>query len=150
VFEALQGAGLAAAGKHFPGHGDTSVDSHLDLPICELPPDRLRAVELVPFREAVAANVACMLTCHVLFTEIDAEYPATLSPRVAFNHDVNGTSPGPGGNFIDGRKSITVGVEANYLNRWSVDLSYTDYFGAGQFNLISDRDFVALVAKYSF
>lgn len=74
----------------------------------------------------------------------------TLSPRVAFNHDVNGTSPGPGGNFIDGRKSITVGVEANYLNRWSVDLSYTDYFGAGQFNLISDRDFVALVAKYSF
>ena len=43
LIEALQGAGLAAAGKHFPGHGDTSVDSHLDLPICELPPDRLRA-----------------------------------------------------------------------------------------------------------
>ena len=82
LIEALQGAGLAAAGKHFPGHGDTSVDSHLDLPICELPPDRLRAVELVPFREAVAADVACMLTCHVLFTEIDDEYPATLSPRI--------------------------------------------------------------------
>ena len=47
-------------------------------------------------------------------------------------------------------KSITLGVEANYLNRWSLDLSYTNYFGAGQFNLISDRDFVAFVAKYSF
>ena len=74
----------------------------------------------------------------------------TLSPRVAFNHDVNGTSPGPGGNFIEDRKSLTLGVEANYLNRWSLDLSYTNYFGGGQFNLISDRDFVALVAKYSF
>jgi Protein of unknown function (DUF1302) len=76
--------------------------------------------------------------------------PFTMSPRVAFNHDVNGTSPGPGGNFIDGRKSVTLGVEANYLNQWAVDFSYTNYFGGGQFNLISDRDFVAFVAKYSF
>jgi len=74
----------------------------------------------------------------------------TVSPRIAFNHDVNGTSPGPGGNFIEDRKSVTLGVEANYLNKWSLDLSYTDYFGGGQFNLISDRDFVAFVAKYSF
>jgi hypothetical protein len=74
----------------------------------------------------------------------------TLSPRVAFNHDVNGTAPGPGGNFIEDRKSLTLGVEANYLNRWSLDLSYTNYFGAGQFNELSDRDFVAFVAKYSF
>ena len=76
--------------------------------------------------------------------------PFTMSPRIAFNHDVNGTSPGPGGNFIEGRKSVTMGVEANYLNQWSLDLSYTNYFGGGQFNLISDRDFVAFVAKYSF
>ncbi len=76
--------------------------------------------------------------------------PFTVSPRLAFNHDVNGTSPGPGGNFIEGRKSVTLGVEANYLNQWAVDLSYTNYFGGGQFNLISDRDFVAFVAKYSF
>ena len=82
LIDAFQGAGLAAAGKHFPGHGDTGVDSHHDLPICELPPDRLRAVELVPFRAAIAADVAVMLTCHVLFTEIDAEHPATLSPRI--------------------------------------------------------------------
>ncbi len=74
----------------------------------------------------------------------------TLSPRLAFSQDVNGTSPGPGGAFIDGRKAVTVGVESNYLNRWSLDLSYTDYFGGGQFNEISDRDFVAFVVKYSF
>jgi hypothetical protein len=74
----------------------------------------------------------------------------TLAPRLAFNQDVNGTTPGPGGNFIEGRKSITVGAEASYLDQWSADLSYTNYFGAGQFNLISDRDFVAFVVKYSF
>lgn len=74
----------------------------------------------------------------------------TLSPRVAFNHDVHGISPGPGGNFIQGRKSITLGMEANYLNQWSVDLSYTNYFGAGVLNLINDRDFVAFVVKYAF
>lgn len=74
----------------------------------------------------------------------------TLSPRVAFNHDVHGISPGPGGNFIQGRKSVTLGMETNYLNQWSVDLSYTNYFGAGELNLINDRDFVAFVIKYAF
>ncbi len=73
-----------------------------------------------------------------------------ISPRIAFNHDVNGTSPGPGGNFIDGRKSVTVGAEFNYLNQTAFDISYTNYFGAGDFNLIHDRDFVAFTAKYSF
>ena len=82
IIEALQGAGLAAAGKHFPGHGDTAVDSHLDLPVCEMPLERLRAVEFVPFRAAIKADVAFMLTCHVLFPEIDEEHPATLSPRI--------------------------------------------------------------------
>lgn len=74
----------------------------------------------------------------------------TLSPRIAFAHDVNGITPGPGGAFIEGRKSMTVGAEANYLNKFSFDLSYTDYWGAGDLNLINDRDFVAFVVKYSF
>jgi Protein of unknown function (DUF1302) len=74
----------------------------------------------------------------------------TVSPRFAFNHDVSGTTPGPGGNFVEGRKSLTLGVEANYLNQWSADLSYTRFFGAGLFNTISDRDFVAVSAKYAF
>lgn len=74
----------------------------------------------------------------------------TLSPRIAFNHDVNGISPGPGGNFIEDRKSITLGAEANYLNKLAFDISYTNFFGAGALNLISDRDFVAFSVKYSF
>ncbi len=73
-----------------------------------------------------------------------------LSPRLAFNHDVNGTTPGPGGNFIEGRKSYTIGVNGIYLEKWSAHLSYTGYSGAGIHNLIFDRDFVAFNVKYSF
>jgi len=76
--------------------------------------------------------------------------PFTLSPRLAFNHDVNGITPGPGGNFLEDRRSLTLGVEANYINEWSVDLSYTRFSGAGIFNLLNDRDFVAFTARYSF
>jgi len=74
----------------------------------------------------------------------------TLSPRVAWQHDVDGTSPGPGGNFVEGRKAVTLGVGASYLNNWAADLSYTDFFGAGRYNLINDRDIVALNVKYYF
>lgn len=76
--------------------------------------------------------------------------PITLSPRIAFNHDVNGTTPGPGGNFLEGRKSGTVGVEANYLNKLVFDLSWSAFLGAGHFNQISDRDFASFTVKYSF
>jgi hypothetical protein len=76
--------------------------------------------------------------------------PFTMSPRIAYAQDVNGTTPGPGGNFIEDRQSVTIGVEANYLNEWSFDLSYTSFFGAGEFNLINDRDFVAFTARYQF
>lgn len=85
-----------------------------------------------------------------------ADYPGVfgssinLSPRIAFNHDVNGTTPGPGGNFLEGRKSGTIGVEASYLNSWSLDLSYTVFTGGKPYNQIHDRDFYSVVAKYSF
>jgi hypothetical protein len=76
--------------------------------------------------------------------------PFNMSPRIAFNHDVNGLTPGPGGNFVEGRTSTTIGVEANYLNQWAADLSYSVFAGAGDLNLISDRDFVSFTVKYSF
>jgi beta-N-acetylhexosaminidase len=82
VIRALQTEGIAACGKHFPGHGDTSTDSHLELPLLEHGPDRFEAVELVPFRAAVEADVACIMTAHVLVPAYDAERPATLSPRI--------------------------------------------------------------------
>lgn len=76
--------------------------------------------------------------------------PVNLSPRIAFNHDVNGITPGPGGSFLEGRKSVTIGAEANYLNQWVFDVAYTNFFGGGNFNLIHDRDFVQIAARYSF
>lgn len=71
-------------------------------------------------------------------------------PRFSFQHDVNGISPGPGGNFIQGRKATTIGLGTSYQNSWSTDLSYTRYYGASRYNLINDRDFVAANIKYSF
>src|SRR3954462_8077720 len=82
IIRTLQAEGIAASGKHFPGHGDTSVDSHHDLPIVEHPPDRIEREELVPFRAAVAADEACLINGHILVPSLDAERPATLSPRI--------------------------------------------------------------------
>ena len=82
IIRGLQRHDVAACGKHFPGHGDTSIDSHHDLPLVEHPPDRLRRVELVPFRAAIAADVAFMMTAHVLVPALDEQQPATLSRRI--------------------------------------------------------------------
>jgi len=74
----------------------------------------------------------------------------TLSPQVAFNHDVQGTTPGPGGSFVENRKSVTASLTGNYLSTWRVGLSYTTFFGAGQFNLLRDRDFASFSVSYAF
>ena len=74
----------------------------------------------------------------------------TLSPRIAWAHDVDGNTPGPGGSFIEDRRAITFGLGASYQSTWSGDLSYTNYFGANRYNLLNDRDFVAFNIKYSF
>jgi beta-N-acetylhexosaminidase len=76
--EAMQAAGVAACAKHFPGHGDTSEDSHVALPRVDHALGRLRAVELVPFRAAAEAGVASMMTAHVLLPCFDPRVPATL------------------------------------------------------------------------
>ena len=73
-----------------------------------------------------------------------------LSPGLAFSHDVFGISPGPGGNFIEGRKALSVGLGGSFLERWQANLSYTNYFGAGDINQLHDRDFVVMDVKYFF
>jgi len=73
-----------------------------------------------------------------------------VTPSLAFSHDVSGNSPLPLGNFISGRKSVTLGVDFNYMNRWTVELRYINYFGAGRYNLLADRDYVSGSIKYSF
>ncbi|MEW5848558.1 MAG: beta-N-acetylhexosaminidase [Myxococcota bacterium] len=75
-----QEAGVAACAKHFPGHGDTDLDSHLALPRLPHGMDRLEQVELPPFQAAVKAGVASVMTAHVVFAALDPSRPATLSP----------------------------------------------------------------------
>ncbi len=77
--QGLQSAGVAACAKHFPGHGDTSQDSHEDLPRLLHPLGRLEEVELVPFRALARAGVASVMTAHVVFEALDPVRPATLS-----------------------------------------------------------------------
>ena len=80
----------------------------------------------------------------------DAIGPVTILPRIAWAHDVSGTTPGPGGSFIDGRKTLTFGLGFNYLQKWIFDLAYTDYSGGGRYNQLHDRDFFAASVRYSF
>jgi len=82
IIEELQAGGVGACGKHFPGLGDVSESSPQELRFLEHPPERLRAIELEPFRAAIAANVAAIMTAHVLVLSLDEERPASLSSRV--------------------------------------------------------------------
>ena len=82
IVRTLQAEGIAACGKHFPGHGDTSTDSHFELPLVEHPPERLREVEFKPFRAAIDAGVATIMTAHVFVPSLDDTRPATLSKHV--------------------------------------------------------------------
>jgi len=78
----LDAAGVIACGKHFPGHGDTDTDSHLELPKVDHPWDRLEKVELAPFKLAAQAKLPMLMTAHVVFAALDATRPATLSEKV--------------------------------------------------------------------
>ncbi|MEG4006465.1 glycoside hydrolase family 3 N-terminal domain-containing protein [Microcoleus sp. Pol11C1] len=81
----IRGAGehpVLTTAKHFPGHGDTAVDSHLELPVLPHSPARLTEVELPPFVEAMAAGVDAVMSAHLLIPAWDAEFPATLSRKI--------------------------------------------------------------------
>ena len=82
----LRDAGLLGCGKHFPGHGDTQTDSHLELPRVAHNDERLRAIELAPFAAAARAGIEALMTAHVLYPAWDDKVPATLSRRIA--HDI--------------------------------------------------------------
>ncbi|MEG4578487.1 glycoside hydrolase family 3 N-terminal domain-containing protein [Microcoleus sp. MON1_C5] len=81
----IRGAGqhpVLTTAKHFPGHGDTAVDSHLELPVLPHSPARLTEVELPPFVEAIAAGADAVMSAHLLIPAWDAEFPATLSRKI--------------------------------------------------------------------
>jgi beta-N-acetylhexosaminidase len=77
----LQSMGVAACGKHFPGHGDTDTDSHLALPVLEHDEQRLADIELAPFRAAAATDLAAIMTAHVLVPAWNEAHPSTLDPK---------------------------------------------------------------------
>ncbi|MFO0761756.1 MAG: beta-N-acetylhexosaminidase [Byssovorax sp.] len=82
LLQGLQDKNVLACGKHFPGHGDTSVDSHFDLPIIQHDRARLEQIEIPPFRAASGAGLASMMTAHVVCESLDAGVPATLSRAI--------------------------------------------------------------------
>ena len=79
----MQDHGLLATGKHFPGHGDTGTDSHIELPVITADSARADSVELAPYRSAVTAGVAAVMSAHIAFPGLTRDStPATLSPRL--------------------------------------------------------------------
>ena len=78
----LQRNGVLGTAKHFPGHGDTTVDSHFDLPTVNHDRERIHALELQPFRAAIDADVAAIMTAHIVYPAFDPDRPATLSPGI--------------------------------------------------------------------
>jgi len=81
----LQAGGVLGCAKHFPGHGDTAQDSHLELPVLRHSLERLEQIELRPFRRLIAAGVESVMTGHLVIPVLDKERPATLSPNVLNN-----------------------------------------------------------------
>lgn len=81
----LQQIGVLATAKHFPGHGDTTVDSHADLPTVGHDVERIRAIELKPFHAAIEAEIGAIMTAHIVYTVFDSDRPATLSQPILTN-----------------------------------------------------------------
>ena len=78
----LEDGGVLSVCKHFPGHGDTEVDSHLGLPSLNHDLNRLKSTELVPFQTAINNGVDMVMTAHIMLPQIDKEYPATMSKKI--------------------------------------------------------------------
>jgi beta-N-acetylhexosaminidase len=118
IIETLQAEGIAACGKHFPGHGDTATDSHLTLPVVEHLLDRLRAVEFLPFDAAIDAGVASIMTAHVLVPALDDARPASLSRRIV--HDTLRTELGFDGLIISDDLDMRAVADQYTLERAAV------------------------------
>ena len=82
MIEGFLDARLGCSAKHFPGHGDVDMDSHLDLPVLDRSVEYLRKLELVPFVAAVKVGVPAVMTAHVVVPDLTGDLPATLSPAM--------------------------------------------------------------------
>ena len=127
---------LDGAGTYVSGNPILGLATHLGKPIEDSK------------HFADATSWGYRLVCRLDFNNLIGA--VNVKPRVAWRHDVNGNSPRPAGNFLENRKAISFGVGADYQNSWNFDISYTNYFGAGRYNLINDRDIISANIKYSF
>ena len=82
TMDGLRKAGIIPCGKHFPGHGDTLLDSHTDLPEVNHSIERLRSVEFKPFKAAIEAEIPMIMTAHIVMNGLGERFPATLSPEI--------------------------------------------------------------------
>ena len=82
VNEGLEQGDVIPVVKHFPGHGDTSTDSHVDLPVVDKTAEQLKEFELIPFQAAIDEGTPCVMVAHILMTQIDPDLPASLSPEM--------------------------------------------------------------------
>ncbi len=85
AMKGFQSQNIISVVKHFPGHGDTLVDSHIGLPTVDKDTDSLMEFELVPFKEAIKQNADGIMVAHILYNRIDSKYPATLSEKIITN-----------------------------------------------------------------
>ncbi|MGW2631953.1 glycoside hydrolase family 3 protein [Streptomyces chattanoogensis] len=111
--EGLQSAGVAACTKHFPGHGDTAVDSHHALPRITADLPTLRRRELIPFQAAIAAGTKAVMSAHILLPALDGDHPATLSPAAL--HGLLRAPVADGGLGFDGL-IVTDGMEMQAIS----------------------------------
>jgi len=116
----LEAAGVAAVAKHFPGHGDTDTDSHLDLPTVDGDRARLDAVELPPFEAMIAAGVPAIMTAHVAFPAIAPGVPATLSAEALTG-------------LLRGELGFDGVIVTDYMDMDAI----VDHFGAGEAAVLS-------------
>ena len=80
--QGFQSGGVAATAKHFPGLGNTAIDTHLALAVLDTDPDELLKNDLAPYRECIDAGLSSIMTTHTIFSALDTDYPATLSPTI--------------------------------------------------------------------
>src|SRR5262249_24492373 len=82
LMHGLRDGGVLPCGKHFPGHGDTEKDSHLELPVVRRSRQELEVTELVPFRAAITSGIPMLMTAHVVYPAVDADHPSTVSSKI--------------------------------------------------------------------
>lgn len=127
----------ADGGAFLTEFGYTYVHDLPDVPILESPGGSIYDSGAWGYRARLVLNY------------LNAIGPVNLSPRIGWNHDVDGSTPQPGRTFLQDRKAILFGLKATYQS-WAADISYADFFGAGKDNKKNDRDYIAFNIKYSF